>query len=130
MIADDDTADKELFRDALIEANLQFDLEEVSNGEELINYLGEVKQLPHIIFLDLNMPIMDGRAALLEIRKSNQLKEIPVIVLSTSNNSVDVKLSYRYGANLYFTKQDSFTTQVNMLKELFNVIKGYTLLPN
>lgn len=134
LIADDDYSDKELFKDALAEAEIQFQVSDVSNGEELITYLQNSQTnnilLPNLIFLDLNMPVMDGRTALIEIKKTKTFREIPVIVLSTSNNITDVKLSYNNGASLFFSKPDTFSEQVELLKKLFYLLKKYILLPN
>ncbi|HEY0047074.1 MAG TPA: response regulator, partial [Flavobacterium sp.] len=65
--------------------------------------------LPDFIFLDLNMPEKGGKECLVEIRKHSKLKEIPVIIYSTSSSKKDIDDTYELGANLYITKPNSFT---------------------
>ena len=92
LIADDDADDRMLISDALRESRVSNDLHFVENGEELLDYLrnrGKFSDAlkfprPGLILLDLNMPKMDGREALKEIKETPELKSIPVVVLTTS----------------------------------------------
>lgn len=94
------------------------------NGEELIEYLksnflntGD-KEIPRaVILLDLNMPIMDGREALKELKSESKFKDIPVIILTSSDSTEDKKLCEDLGVDDYITKPDEFEKYI----ELFNV---------
>lgn len=86
----------------------------VLNGIEAIDYLYQKgkysdKKTPDFIFLDLNLPMIKGREVLQEIKSSEKLKMIPVIILSTSQSEKDILDSYRLNANSYITKPTTFT---------------------
>ena len=115
LIADDDEDDRDLTRDALENAECVERMDFVTDGQDLIDYLrgdgpyasGEPatrRHRPSIILLDLNMPRKDGREALAEIKGDDELRHIPVVVLTTSCDEVDVRRAYDLGANSYITK--------------------------
>lgn len=125
LMADDDPDDRELTRKALTAASVDFDFHTVGNGEELLDYLrrhrrdkSEAAQWPDLILLDLNMPVMDGREALAEIKRDDDLRRIPIIVLTTSDADADVVHSYDLGANSYLTKPGNFHELVQMVKQV------------
>ena len=107
LMADDDDDDRRLTREALLEGRLANDLRFVENGEELMDYLRhhgkyaatEVPR-PGLILLDLNMPRKDGRTVLKEIKSDPELRQIPVVVLTTSQADEDIFKSYDLGVNL------------------------------
>lgn len=110
MLADDDIDDRELFTEAINDLSLNFSLELVEDGHALIqSLLKEEKQLPHIIFLDLNMPNRNGKECLDIIRKNERLKNIIVVIYSTSSSQKDIDETYEGGANLYVRKSSSFS---------------------
>jgi CheY-like chemotaxis protein len=111
LMADDDEDDRDLARDALEGTRLGERMEFVSDGQDLIDYLrhdGPYAQAPRprpsIILLDLNMPRKDGREALAEIKADASLRQIPVVILTTSSDDVDVQNAYALGASSYITK--------------------------
>ncbi len=125
LMADDDPDDRELTRKALSVASVDFDFQTVDNGEELLAYLrrhprgkARAPRWPDLILLDLNMPVMDGREALAEIKKDQDLRRIPIIVLTTSDADSDVVDSYELGANSYLTKPGTFQELVQMVKQV------------
>lgn len=126
LMADDDEDDRLLTRDALAECRLANDLHFVEDGEELMDYLnrrGKYENLadsprPGLILLDLNMPKKDGREALQEIKANPELRQIPVVVLTTSEAEEDVYRSYDLGASSYITKPVTFDSLVNVMKAL------------
>jgi CheY-like chemotaxis protein len=125
-MADDDDDDRKLTADALEESHLANPLKFVENGEELLDYLRQQGKYslpnsaprPGIILLDLNMPRMDGRAALKEIKKDPELRQIPVIVLTTSKADEDIYRSYDLGVNSYIVKPVTFESLVDVLQTL------------
>jgi CheY-like chemotaxis protein len=125
LLVDDDTIDRELFADALRDTGLPARLEEASNGAECLLVLRQGAYRPGIIFLDLNMPVRDGRETLLEIKSDKELRSIPVVILSTSNAHFDVKQSYDAGASLFVSKPHDFNQLVDMLRLVLNLGSKY-----
>jgi len=115
LIADDDSADRLLFKEALEELELTPTVHTVNNGMELMAYLNDKNALiPHLIFLDLNMPRKNGLECLKEIRSNEKLKDVSIAIYSTSDNAIDINETFLNGANIYITKPNNF----NMLKQL------------
>ncbi len=138
LIADDDEEDREMVRDALKESRLANNLHCVKDGEELMDYLhhrGKFEDpiknpLPGLILLDLNMPRMDGREALREIKTDPRLRQIPVIVLTTSKAEEDIFRTYELGVNSFITKPVSFEDLVKVIKTLGNYWFDIVELPD
>jgi CheY-like chemotaxis protein len=124
LMADDDEEDRDLTREALERARLTNEVRFVGDGQELLDYLrhegryatgGEEAPTPGIILLDLNMPKKDGREALAEIKADAHLKQIPVVVLTTSRDEEDVIRSYDLGVNSFITKPVTFGSLVEVM---------------
>ncbi len=126
LVADDDADDRLMIKDALQENRLANDLRFVEDGEELMEYLhhrgrymGSGKSTrPGLILLDLNMPRMDGREALKEIKCDPQLRGIPIVVLTTSKAEEDVFRTYNLGVNSFITKPVTFDALVSITRDL------------
>jgi CheY-like chemotaxis protein len=126
LMADDDPDDCLLVSRAFKTSKLCNDLRFVNDGEDLMDYLyrrGKYKEpdqapRPGLILLDLNMPRKDGREALKEIRADATLREIPVVVLTTSKDEEDILRSYNLGANSYIMKPVTFEGLVDVVKSL------------
>ncbi len=126
LVADDDVDDCEMIKDALKESRLLNELHFVRDGEELMAYLnhrGKYEDkgkypLPGLILLDLNMPKKDGREALKEIKGNERLRQIPVVVLTTSRAEEDVFRTYNLGVNSFITKPVAFEALVQIMKDL------------
>ncbi len=135
LMADDDEDDRMLTEDALKESRLSNPLYFVKDGQELLDYLRhegdyqdpKLAPRPGLILLDLNMPRMDGKTALNHIKSDPNLKSIPVVVLTTSNQDVEVMQSYESGANSYIVKPVKFENLVQCLRVMgeywFSVVK-------
>lgn len=122
VLADDDRDDQELFTEALNHAEIPADVTTVDNGQELIDHLKDPEEPnPDIIFLDINMPVKDGKQVLAEIKADETLKDIPTVMLSTSENPKDVEETFNAGANLYVRKPYSFRDFVLLLKKIFTL---------
>jgi two-component system response regulator len=124
-MAEDDEEDRELTRDALVQAKVTNELRFVVDGQELMHYLrregayaepGVAAPRPGIILLDLNMPKKDGREALAEIKADPALRQIPVVVLTTSNDEQDVVRTYDLGVSGFITKPATFGGLVEALR--------------
>lgn len=126
VMAEDDADDRLLVKDAMAECHLEADLRFVENGEELLDYLqhrGKYLPLansprPGLILLDLNMPKMDGREALRAIKADEDLRRIPVVVLTTSRADTDIESIYGLGANSFISKPVRFEALVSVLRVL------------
>jgi PleD family two-component response regulator len=106
LLAEDDEDDFILFREAIKDFPGLLKLDWVKNGEELMDMLNHEKS--DLIFLDINMPLKNGFECLTEIRGDDNLKHIPVIIYSTSDDSKLVNWMYNAGANLYLCKPTEF----------------------
>lgn len=126
LMADDDPDDCLLAREALAESPLANDLHFVSDGEELMDYLYQRGKYsvpgsaprPSLILLDLNMPKKDGREVLNELKSDPHLRQIPVLVLTTSQAEEDILRSYYLGANSYITKPVTFSSLIEVMQTL------------
>jgi len=118
LIADDDKDDLFLIKEALEESNLFSDISFVNDGEELLNYLTYTRSnqitFPDVILLDINMPRLNGKQALLFIKKHPHFKNIPVVIFTTSTSKKEEKECYDLGAILYLTKPQSYEALLDM----------------
>ena len=126
LMADDDPDDRQLTREALSEVRLKNHFAEVCDGEELLSYLrreGKYAELagqplPGIILLDLNMPKMDGREAITEIKSDPNLRRLPIVVLTTSSVQEDIVRTYDLGVSSFITKPVTFDALVTVMQNL------------
>lgn len=124
LMADDDEDDRLLAQEALLQSGTHARLSFVSDGLELLDYLRRAAaQLPEtpapdLVLLDLNMPRLDGRAALAQIKTDPQLRSLPVVVLTTSSAATDIAACYDCGANSYITKAVSFEGLVDTMRQV------------
>ena len=126
LMADDDEDDILLTRKALQKGKLLNPLHTVRDGEELLDYLlrrgdyTEEAQAPRpgVILLDLNMPRKDGREALKEIKTHADLKDIPIVVFTTSKAEEDIYRSYKLGVNSFITKPVTFENLIEVMQML------------
>ena len=125
-MADDDADDRRLTKEALEESRLANGIRFVEDGEELMEYLrhagkysnSQESPRPGLILLDLNMPRYDGRAALKEIKNDPDLRQIPIVILTTSKADEDVYRSYDLGVNSYIVKPVTFEALVDILQTI------------
>jgi CheY-like chemotaxis protein len=136
LIAEDDEEDLLLIREALKECQFNGSIRSVKDGEELMDCLlrrGKYREArpprPALILLDLRMPRKDGHEALQEIRSDPELRPIPVVVLTTSRATEDIRRSYALGANSYIVKPDDFEGLVDALRALEKYWFGIVSLP-
>jgi CheY-like chemotaxis protein len=126
LIADDDEEDRDFAREALTMARLANDLHFVNDGEALMDYLHQrgayseegVAPRPGLILLDIKMPKKDGFACLSEIKNDDTLRQIPVVLLTTSSAEADVFRGYDLGVNSFVSKPLTFDGLVESMKTL------------
>ena len=123
LLADDDKDDCLLFKEALDELRVPAELSEVSDGEQLMRLLVQkTDELPSIIFLDLNMPRKNGFECLTEIKQSGKLKDIPVIIFSTSYDKDVANLLYHQGAQYYIRKPSEVSKLKKVIRDALTLI--------
>lgn len=132
LLAEDNPGDVMLTRKALEQGKLANNLHVTTDGVDALEFLrqdGEYEDAPRpdLILLDLNMPRKDGREVLKELRADDDLRRIPVVVLTSSESEEDIVRSYELNANAYLTKPvdfDGFVEIVNRLENFwFQVVK-------
>lgn len=120
LLADDDAADRLLFTEAFEQLKTRTVVRTVNNGTQLMDYLNKADtQLPHLLFLDLNMPRKNGIECLKEIKSNERLKDICIAIYSTSASDSDVEETFTGGANVYIKKPSNFEV---LKKALSNII--------
>lgn len=119
---DDDLDDKEIFKEIINEIHPDSSIEFQSDGMELLNKLNEVPVFskPDILFLDINMPYSDGFQVLTKIRQSSANKNLPVVIISTSNDLDSINKAKESGATLYICKPNSYAQLKSILAELLS----------
>jgi CheY-like chemotaxis protein len=120
LCVDDDVDDREVVCITIEEIDPSLHVVHAADGVEALGYLSKAKQdnsLPCLVILDINMPRMDGKQTLAEIKKDSKLREVPVVVFSTSNNPEDKTYCERYGVEL-ITKPSTMHTMLQEVKKL------------
>ena len=122
LIADDDPDDVDLFLEALSEIDTSITCASMKDGKELLNTLAHPKtESPDVIFLDINMPEMNGWECLQQLKRNSRAKDIPVIIYSTSNHSKDKEDTIMLGAAEFLHKPNQFDLLITSLK---NILSG------
>ncbi|MFG1659820.1 response regulator [Micromonospora chersina] len=127
LVVDDDPGDVLMIEEALEDSDVEKIIDVVNDGQEAMEFLRREgrhteAQRPDVILLDLNMPRMDGRQVLGEVKRDENLRTIPIVVLTTSNADTDILGSYTLQANAYVTKPidlDDFNDVVRRIDEFF-----------
>ena len=121
LAVDDDPEDFEFFFDAVKKVDQSIIVLKASNGQEALQILEDHVLMPDYIFLDINMPMMDGQSCLREIKANAKLKDIPVVMYSTTNNMSEISKYKTMGAS-FLVKPHQFSKLVKSLA----VILGYS----
>ncbi|MEO5583400.1 MAG: response regulator [Saprospiraceae bacterium] len=129
LLADDDEDDCMFFKEALDELSLPASLNTVNNGMELMNFLEtHSTNLPHMLFLDLNMPRKTGFDCLSEIKRDERLKQLPVIIYSTSSNPEVMDWLYHGGAHHYIRKPADFASLKSVINKAIVLCRQHRIL--
>lgn len=116
LLVDDDADDRSLFTEAIHQIDPEINLELASNGLEALQRLQSIQQKPDIVFLDINMPVMDGCECLRRIRENVTTSHLPVVICSTSSNLREINRLTQLGAT-YIRKPGSFKELVGLLQQ-------------
>lgn len=122
LLVDDDQDDNFVFQSALSEVAPTVKLISALNGQEAFSILQQLDKLPDIIFLDLNMPVMDGKEFLSMVKATPAFAKISVIMYTTSSQSADIEETLQHGAICFITKPDN----VKELKSILSAISSST----
>lgn len=123
LLVDDDQDDRDFFREAILEIYPLSEIQEAKDGVHALEVLGSGNlRLPDVIFLDLNMPRMDGKILLTKLKDSLLHRQIPVFVFSTSSDPIDREESLRLGAERFFTKPCEFGELCNHVQAVFDLV--------
>lgn len=117
LIIEDDNADFDIITESL-PSDINFEFYRAIDGEEAIKLVKDYE--PHIIFLDLNIPKIDGKTVIKRLKNDDKYKHIPIIVVSTSMSPDDIATTYRSGANAYLTKGIDFLSFSNKMSDTGN----------
>ncbi|MFV8341973.1 response regulator [Flavobacterium sp. XS2P39] len=122
LLADDDEDDRAFFSEAIQELKMSNKLTLFKDGNELMDYLvhPDIK-LPHVLFLDLNMPGKTGIDCLKEIRANIRFKDVSIAIYSTSSSEKDIEDTFIEGANIYITKPNDFSSLKKVIQEVVNM---------
>ncbi len=132
LVVDDSPSDGDIFQAALHEAAPGVTVHWLDSGEKAIRYLnGNSVECPvRMIFLDWNMPVLNGLETLRQLREGANGKLVPIILLSSARNKADIKRAYQSGANAYFKKPMSFEEYIDRLRMLVNHWLHFAELPD
>ena len=122
ILADDDEDDRMLFKDAFEELKINTKVNTFNNGVELMDYLNAPDSiLPHVLFLDLNMPKKNGIECLHEIKKNSRFNDIAIAIYSTSSSEEHIEETFVQGANIYIKKPNDFVTLKKVLGDVVTI---------
>ncbi len=122
LLADDDEDDRTFFSEAIAELKMTNQLTLFNDGKDLMEYMHNPdSQLPHILFLDLNMPYKNGLDCLKEIRADQRFKNVSVAIYSTSSSEKDIENTFVEGANIYIKKPNDFSELKKVIKEVVHM---------
>lgn len=122
ILADDDEDDRLFFTDAFEELNMNTKVNTFNDGVELMDYLkSDESILPHVLFLDLNMPKKNGIECLNEIKTHSKMSEIAIAIYSTSASEEDIEETFVLGANIYIKKPSNFKQLKKVLSEVVSI---------
>jgi CheY-like chemotaxis protein len=135
LLVEDDAGDVLITREALQTSKLVHNLHVVDNGERAVEFLrrhGDYPDAPRpdLILLDLNLPRLDGREVLAQIKADQSLRQIPVVVLTTSDAEEDVLRSYDLHANAYVTKPVEFDAFIAVIRQIDDFFLSVVRLPH
>jgi CheY-like chemotaxis protein len=122
LLADDDKEDRDDFIEAFDGLKIKTSIETVKDGIELLSYLTAPEVVvPHLLFLDLNMPKKSGLECLIEIRQMERLKNLTVVIYSTSSSDKDMEDTFLNGANIYLKKASDLSLLKKTLLHILTV---------
>jgi len=132
LLVEDELADALLFQDMLAEQDQDITVHHVQNGQEALDHLARPDRAsrPHLIVLDLNMPIMNGHEFLERVKTLPEVRSIPVLVLSTSEHPSDIHRAYDQQVSGYVVKPGNYQEYMHVLETIRAYWRGLVRLPS
>lgn len=124
LLIEDDGDDVELLQEALNTNNVHYEMEVLNDGSEAIEFVKNCSKYPHIIVMDYNLPKVHGKEVLKQIKATTLLKDIPLVVLTTSSSKTDMEYAYEMGADKFLIKPITLAE----MKITTNTIQNIALL--
>lgn len=121
---DDDEEDLDFFKEIVNSIDSRHVVVTQQNGEQLLHALQNPPPTPHIIFLDINMPGMNGFEILEKVRAINKNRDLPVVMFSTTNNKEAIQTSMKLGASFYLPKSGAFEKLKNSIEHALKINWG------
>ena len=122
LLCDDDADDRMFFSEAMQELKIENVLTVFETGTQLMEYLHHPDtNLPHILFLDINMPCKSGLECLMEIRENAQFRDLVIAIYSTSDAEKDIEETFANGANIYIKKPSDFKKLKKVIHHILNL---------
>jgi CheY-like chemotaxis protein len=119
LLAEDDHDDQMIFMESIHDILVPIEVRIVADGQKAVDFFSVTDNpVPDVIFLDVNMPVMNGIECLKRIRQNERFQQIPCVILSTSHHKKDVEECYKHGANLYLLKPRDY----NVLTKMINMV--------
>ena len=118
LLIEDDIDDVDLLKDALLENDIDYEMQVIMEGDKVFEYLQALETLPEIIVMDLNLPKTDGKEILQEIKSTDSLTKIPIVVLTTSSSREDIDYCNKMGISKFITKPatiDGWNSTINSI---------------
>lgn len=125
LLIEDDMDDIDLLKDAFEDNKVPYHMEVIMDGDKVSGYLESVETLPEIIVMDLNLPKIDGKEILLELKSSFYLTNIPIIILTTSSSREDIDYCNNMGIRKFITKPASMDGWNSTIHSIINVAKNF-----
>ena len=120
LLADDDADDHFIFNEAILQTKLPLELSYAEDGQKLLEVL-ENDVIPDVLFLDINMPNVNGIECLKAIRSKPRFKNLPIIIYTTTDFKPNIDTCFEYGANLFVVKPNSFNDLVKIIEKLCTI---------
>lgn len=130
LIVDDDEDDQYLIRAAFEKDSNRYNLHFATDGTDVLEDIESPRFLPDLILLDLNMPIINGFEVLHHLKKSDLYRHVPVVILTTSENQIDIDRAYELGANSFITKPVNHQSLVDLAEQIRLYWFGLTKMPS
>jgi len=126
LYAEDDFDDYDAIKEALEQLTSNFILVHAKNGLEAVEYLKKKEQIPDLLVLDLNMPVMDGKEVLVWVKEEAGLKDIPVMIFTTSSREEDIKLCQKYHCT-FFRKPTLYRDLLHIVQTMLQMANQKTI---
>jgi CheY-like chemotaxis protein len=130
-LVDDDNDNHYIFQDAFSRTGFKAEFLLFNSGIGFIEYIADQSNVvPHLVFLDINMPVLDGKKCIAPIKSHLHYYDTPIVMLTSSSSETDIEECFQSGANRYFIKPTTFQEMVDTLTQVLESYYNNTLQPH